>query len=130
MKKIYLACALTYAPEEFKKSIEAFKEKLRKRFEVLDFLGLVEGTPRDVFLKDTKNVTSCDILIADCSYPAIGLGYEIALALQFDKPVLAIAQDDAKVTRLVLGMVHTKMKFLRYKAHSDIELEIEKMLNE
>ncbi len=109
MKKIivYVGCALTYAEEEFKRSIELLKFTLKSmdNVTVLEFVGLVNGTSVDVYEHDIHNcVEKCDLFIAECSYPSIGLGWELGTAVEKDKKhVLAVAKDGIKVTRLVLG---------------------------
>lgn len=119
-KKIYIGCALTHAPEEFKAEIEELKSELRKDYEVLDFVGLEKGTAQDVFEWDTKCVKTCDLFVADCTYPAIGLGVEIGVALENNKNLLLIAQTQAKVTRQVLGINHPKSTFKRYNNHKEV----------
>lgn len=118
--KIYLGCSLTQASDEFKTGIEDLKNKLRKNYEILDFLGLVNGTPTDVFLHDTKCIKTCDVFVAICTYPAIGLGYELGAAIYEHKPILALAQDQAKVTRMVLGINSPGYEFSRYNNLQEI----------
>lgn len=113
-KKIYIGCSLTHATEEFKSGIELLKNKLRSDYEILDFLGLTKGTPQDVYKWDINNVRTCDLFIADCTYPSTGLGMEIGAAIENDKPTLIVAHEDAKVTRIVLGITHPKFTFHRY----------------
>ena len=112
--KIYLAHSLTQAPEEFKTEMVKLRELLKTEHEVLEFKGLVAGTPEDVYHHDVQCVKDCDLLLAEVSYPAIGLGFEIATALQINKKVLAVAKQDAKVSRLVLGIQNSDFKFIRY----------------
>jgi nucleoside 2-deoxyribosyltransferase len=122
-KQLYVGCSLTQAPEEFKTAVENFKDALRARgYEVFDFVGLVNGTSKDVYNWDIKHcVGDCDALIAICDYPSIGLGYEMNEAIRLKKPVLAIAQADAGVTRLVLGAaeVEDNLRFERYNEMND-----------
>jgi hypothetical protein len=105
--KVYVGCALTHASDNFKKEIEIFKNYLRtmKGVEVLDFFGLGENTPVGVYEHDIHNcVKEADLFIAECSYPSTGLGWEIGTAVEkYQKHVLAVARDDAKITRLVTG---------------------------
>ncbi|MBU0611882.1 hypothetical protein KKA39_02325 [Patescibacteria group bacterium] len=105
--KVYVGCALTYAGEDFKRDIEFLKIFLRsiKGVEVLEFIGLVNGTPVDVYEHDIHNcVGGGDLIIAECSFPSTGLGWEIGTAVEkHKKHVLAVAKADAKVTRLVIG---------------------------
>ncbi|MCL5784522.1 MAG: hypothetical protein M1142_04185 [Patescibacteria group bacterium] len=118
--KIYLGCALTHAAPEFRDSVDQLKDTLRRDFEVLDFIGLVKGTPRDVFEWDLNCVRRCDLFVAECTYPSIGLGYELAVAVHANQAILAVAQQDAKVTRLVLGIDHPKYSFHRYRELSEV----------
>lgn len=122
MKKLYVGCSLTQAPEEFKTAVENLKNELRKDFEILDFIGLTAGTPTDVYKWDIHEcVAKCDVFIAICDLPAIGLGYELAVAVEhLGKPTLALAQKDAKVTRLVLGIDKPNYTLTRYKTMEEI----------
>lgn len=116
--KIYVGCALTEATEDFKKEVEDLKADLRQAgYEVFDFIGLVDGTPRGVYEWDLgRCVGECDIFVAICDLPSTGLGMEIGRAIQLKKPVLAAAHADAKVTRMVLGAAEVEgtMQFVRY----------------
>jgi 2'-deoxynucleoside 5'-phosphate N-hydrolase len=123
--KIYVAAALTHAPEEFKQRIEDLKKLLRRRHEVLEFMGLIKGTAQDVYRHDIDCVKNCDVLLADCSYPALGLGFEIATALQLNKTVLAISYVDAKVTRLILGIDHPNFRFVKYDTIDEISDQVQ-----
>lgn len=118
--KIYLAHSLTQAPEEFKTEMLELKAKLNAKHEILDYLGLTAGTAEDVFNHDVNCVKDCDLLLAEVSYPAIGLGFEIATALQSGKKVLAVAKESSKVSRLVLGINDTRYRFARYREAEEI----------
>ena len=118
--KIYLAHSLTQAPEEFKIEMEKLKNLLKEKYEVLEFKGLINGTAEEVYKHDVQCVMDCDLLLAEVSYPAIGLGFEIATALTHKKRVLCCAQTNAKVSRLVLGISDTNFKFLRYNEFNEI----------
>lgn len=118
--RVYVACALTHATEEFRASVEQFKNSLRQNYEVLDFLGLVTGDAKEVFRHDLDGVKNCDLLIAECSYPATGVGFEIATALYLNKPVLVVAHKDAKVSRLILGIDNPLFTFRRYADISEV----------
>ncbi len=120
MTKIYVGCSLTQAPPEFVEGITHLKAQLKTSYEILEFIGLVGGTPRDVFENDTAMVHTCDLFLADCTYPAIGLGYELGLALSLNKPILAIAKEGSKVSRLVLGVTNPNYSFEWYRAYSHI----------
>jgi len=117
-KKVYVGCALTHASNEFKEEVERLKKKLENICVVLHFKGLSDSNlPRDVYVHDIIHcVHECDILIAICDYPSIGLGYEIATQAESrKKPILAVAHEDAKVTKLILDPAIENYSFCRYK---------------
>ena len=128
MKKIYLACSLTHAPEDFKNHIAKLKDSLRHKYEVTDFLGLELGTPQDVFKHDIGGVKTCDLLLADCSHPSTGLGFEIATALYNHKPVLGVAHGDAEVSRFILGINNPLFSLVRYRDTDEVLDAVEKKI--
>ncbi len=114
---------MTEAPKTFKNNVEKLKKSLRAEgYEVFDFLGLVADTPADVYRWDIGHcVKDCDGLIGICDYPSIGLGYELNEALRLKKPVLALAHNDSRVTRLVLGAAEIEPNF-RFERYDDLKL--------
>lgn len=113
--KIYVGCAILHASDEFKESVYKLKDSLREDYEILDFLG--EGTdPHDVYHNDIKKcVASCDLLLGICDYASLGLGYELASAVEaYNKPVLAVAHRNANVSHLIQGIDSPLFSFERY----------------
>lgn len=121
--RIYVGCSLTQAPERFRDEIEQYKESLRGAgHEVLDFIGLENGTAEDVYRWDIERcVRTCDVLVGVCDYPSIGLGWELNEATGLGKEVLAVAHEQSQITRLVLGaaVVESNVHFARYTDLSD-----------
>jgi len=111
--KVYVGCSLTKASEEFKAGVEELKAALRAQgYEVFDFVGLVKGTPKDVYEWDIKHcVGEADAVVGICDEPSIGLGYELCEATRLGKPVLAVAHEDNKITRLVHGAAEVEPNF-------------------
>lgn len=120
--KLYVGCSLTQAPEEFRAKVESFKGKLRDEFDILDFIGLTNGTPAEVYHWDIQNcIAGCDIFVAITDLPAIGLGYELGTALEkYSKPTLAVAHTDANVSRMLLGIDHPMYEFKRYDGLDEV----------
>ena len=120
--RLYVGCSLTQAPLEFREMVEKLKDLLREEYEILDFIGLVNGTPTDVYKWDIhKCVAICDIFVAICDYPAIGLGYEMGVAIEkHGKPTLGLAHEDSKVSRLVFGIDHPNYSWKQYRTFQDI----------
>jgi hypothetical protein len=130
--KLYIGCGLTQAPQEFKEKIDAIRDALRKNCDILDFVGLTAGTPADVYNWDIhKCVSTCDLFVAIADYPALGLGYEIGVAVEhFKKPTLVLAHTDSVITRLILGVDKPNYQFRRYETTEDIKGIIEQFILE
>jgi len=106
MKKVYVGCSLTKAPESFRQFVVDFKRQLAAggSVEVLEFVGLVNGTASEVYQVNLiNNVKGCDALIAIVDEPSIGLGMEIQYATDLHKPILCLCAKGTKVTRMVHG---------------------------
>ncbi|MBN2884501.1 hypothetical protein JXE04_01100 [Patescibacteria group bacterium] len=129
---LYVGCALTYATEEFKQNVQTLKERLKKTCHVLEFIGLVDGTPNDVYNHDINVcVRGCDLFVGICDQASIGLGYELAVQIEDRKmPALAVAHFDSKITRLVLGINQPNFDFQNYKDFEDLYEIIVRKINE
>jgi len=128
--RIYVGCSLTQAPPDFCAAVEALKTELRNHYEVFEFVGLVNGTAADVYHWDVHHcVADCDLLVAICDYPSIGLGYEIAAAIErYNRPVLAVAHHDTRITRVVLGIDSPRFSMERYQDMGEIVSMVQKRL--
>ena len=128
-RKIYVGCSLTQAPSEFVKMVEGLKNRLRAEYKVFDFIGLENGTPTDVYRWDIHRcVAECDLFVAICDYPAIGLGYEMGVAIEkYGKPTLAVAHEDSKVSRMLLGIDSSVYTWRRYRTIEDIVMFIQQV---
>src|SRR6266404_5880265 len=102
MKKLYVGASLTYASEKFKGQIRLLKERLRDDWEVMEFLGLTDGSEIDVYRRDiVDNVGGCDAFLGVCDEPAISLGWELCEAVTLGKPTLGVAHVSSKISRMV-----------------------------
>lgn len=134
---IYVGCSLTQAPQKFRRDVEDLKESLRRKgWRVADFVGLSGGTSaeecRAVYTHDIKRfVSECDLLVAICDFPALGLGYEMGTAIEKRGiPVLAVAHEKSHVTRLVLGIDHPRYTFRRYRSLSEVPVMVEEKVRQ
>jgi nucleoside 2-deoxyribosyltransferase len=75
--------------------------------------------PADVFQRDTAWVENCDAVVAEVSTPSHGVGYEIALALSLGKPVLCCYKEGKRVSKMILGNNHPKIKLAIYDQPED-----------
>lgn len=79
-KKLYIGCALTHAPEEFRTMIWDLRERFRSHgFDILEFGWKNGGTLPgvNVYEHDMSKLDEADIFVAVCDYVSIGLGMEL-----------------------------------------------------
>ncbi|MBP6060710.1 MAG: hypothetical protein KA515_01745 [Candidatus Pacebacteria bacterium] len=129
-KKLYIGCALTRLPKkeekDFLKMLADLKIGLKDHFEILEFKGVTglaeDATPPEVYIWDINNcVKRADCMLAICDHPSLGLGYEIATAVEKQGiPVLALAHKDALVTKLIRGIDHKDFQFIYYSSVDEI----------
>ncbi len=135
MKKLYIGCALTRLPpdeeRDFLEMIAKPKLGLKNHFEIVQFIGVTglapKATPLEVYTHDIKNsVMKADCMLAICDHPSLGLGYEIATAVEKQGiPVLAVAHKDSLISKLIRGIDHKNFHFIYYDSADEI---IEKTL--
>ena len=123
MKKVYVGCSLTHAPEAFRREVERFKKRLKEIPDilVLEFLRLKDGTARAVYTHDIINcVGHCDLMIAICDHPSTGLGWEMGIQVSRGKPLLAFGHCDDNITMLILDPGIPGYEFHRYQTFDEI----------
>ncbi len=78
---------------------------------------VLEGqvAPLDVYSRDVAWIEACEALIAEVSVPSHGVGYEVGYALQAGKPVLCVAQSGRKVSKMITGNPHPRLRFATYR---------------
>lgn len=121
---IYVGLALTGAPPEFRDTFQhELKSELRRllEVEVLDFVGLENGTALDVYLHDRKCAQSADLCLFVVDHASIGLGMEIMIRHHSGRQMLFFAHFDSVVTRMLTGYLEHVGKILqRYQSVADI----------
>lgn len=127
-KKVYVGCALTGAPGAFVSLVESLKQKLREKYEVMEFLGLVDGTSTDVFERDSACVRECDLFLAICDVTSLGLGIELGIAACIGKPTIAVAHNKTTVSRMVQGITNPRFTFKRYESIDDVLRFVDEIL--
>lgn len=68
---------------------------------------------REIWEIDTSWVKESDALIAEVTNPSLGVGYEIAKAEEWNKPVLALFHDisDKRLSAMIDGSPKTKVVY-------------------
>jgi nucleoside 2-deoxyribosyltransferase len=105
IKKIYIACALTHVPRTHFKiyadSVHSIGEALCSENNIEVTYALKNSDPylstlpfsersRACYERDKKLVKDADLIIAECTFPSIGLGIELELAVAYSKPIIII----------------------------------------
>ena len=132
--KLYLACALTNAPTEFRQMIFCLRDLLRDAgFEILEF-GWRDGPRQDVNIYQfdlEERVDKVDVFVAICDYPSIGLGMELERFLGrlcYDESliVLAFARRGMIISKIVPDALayHDLPPAIPYETPEDIAREI------
>jgi len=62
-----------------------------------------KANPRHIYWRDVNGVRRSEGLIAEVTYPSLGIGMEVMLAITMGKPVLALYQRGARVSKMLLG---------------------------
>ena len=83
-------------------------------------------TPSEVFQRDIAWVDTADSVVAEVSTPSHGVGYEIAYAIMTGKPVLCLARNDVKVSKMIAG--NPRLRFVRYENEESAVEEMQKFL--
>lgn len=71
-------------------------------------------SPQEVYGRDVAWIEAAAALIAEVSVPSHGVGYEVGYALQLGKPVLCLAQEGRKVSKMITGNPHPRLTWLSY----------------
>jgi 2'-deoxynucleoside 5'-phosphate N-hydrolase len=72
-------------------------------------------SPRDVYERDARWITDCDLLLAEVSTPSHGVGYEVAFALSVGKPVLCLHHAGRPVSKMLTGNTHPNIRVQAYQ---------------
>ena len=71
-------------------------------------------SPESVFDRDTDWLRACDAVIAEVSTPSHGVGFEVAYALERGKPVLCLARDGVRISKMLTGIRQPGFSFTVY----------------
>ena len=103
MKKVYFSASVRGGREELALYQEWIRRLKTKSRVLTDFLG--DGdlekreaetvSDREIYARDMTLLEECDLLIAECTAPSLGVGYEIAAAEALGKPVVLLMRKNA-----------------------------------
>jgi hypothetical protein len=77
--------------------------------------------------QDTEWLRECDLVIAECTQPSLGVGYEMAYAEQLGKPTYVFYRPSrSHLSAMISG--DPFFRVLAYDTEEEIEREIDKIL--
>jgi nucleoside 2-deoxyribosyltransferase len=120
---IYFACSITGGRQDeliYQKLVSTLQQDghhvptaLLASPDVMPLEGVV--SPEDVYARDVRWITECDLLLAEVSTPSHGVGYEIGYALSVGKKVLCLYRKGLKVSKMILGNPHPQLTVHAYE---------------
>ncbi len=120
---IYFACSITGGRQDelvYQALVTALQKNghhvptaLLASPEVMPLEGVV--LPQDVYARDVRWISECDMLLAEVSTPSHGVGYEIGYALSLGKKVLCLYHQGRKVSKMILGNPHPMLTIHPYE---------------
>jgi nucleoside 2-deoxyribosyltransferase len=81
-----------------------------------------------VYQRDVNWIHRCDAMVAEVSTPSHGVGYEIALALQFGIPVCCCYHSEKRVSKMILGNPDKNLRIHAYQRVEDALEDIDGFL--
>lgn len=85
-------------------------------------------SPEAVFDRDTAWLRDCAAVIAEVSTPSHGVGFEVAYALERGKPVLCLARDGVRVSKMLTGIRQSGFAFRNYGSGDEALRHLEAFL--
>jgi 2'-deoxynucleoside 5'-phosphate N-hydrolase len=121
---IYFACSITGGRQDeqvYQLLVAALQEfghhvptALLASPDVMPLEGVVPAW--DVYERDVRWISECDLLLAEVSTPSHGVGYEIGYALSLEKQVLCLYRKGRKVSKMILGNPHPQLTVHAYES--------------
>ena len=85
--------------------------------------------PVTVFDRDTAWLRTCDAVIAEVSTPSHGVGFELAYALERGKPVLCVAREGVRVSKMLTGIRQPGFTFAAYSSEAELRVHVAAFLS-
>jgi nucleoside 2-deoxyribosyltransferase len=108
---IYFSCSITGGRDEektYQKLVQTLEENGHivptahlSTPQVVELEEVID--PVETFIRDMKWLREADAIVAEVSTPSHGVGYEIATALNLNKPVFCCFQRQKRVSKIITG---------------------------
>jgi hypothetical protein len=134
--KVYFACSIRGGRDDahiYADLVTHLKTKAIVLSEIVaDSKLTAEGSDRTneyIWKRDTDWIREADLLIAEVTNPSLGVGYEIAKAEEWNKPVLALFRNmgERKLSAMIGGSPSTTTVY--YKEISEAQRAIDDFMH-
>lgn len=120
--KVYFSCSITGGRSEEKVYQAMVAAMLAAGYEVptahLSAAEVIEvekiAEPVEIFIRDMRWLEECDVVVAEVSTPSHGVGYEVAVGLTLQKPVLCCYQRGKRISKIITGNTNPTLKVVEY----------------
>ena len=85
-------------------------------------------SPREVYERDIEWMRESDTVVAEVSTPSLGVGYEIAWALQQGKPVLCLFRDGLSISKMITGNSSPRLCVRTYRDLGELDRNVDAFL--
>ena len=133
IKKIYFAGSIRGGRNDIElyqqiiNYLQRFGEVLTEHIGNKQISGLGESgiTDQEIFQRDIDWFSSSDYIIAEVTVPSLGVGFEIARAVELQKNVLCLyrIQPEKKLSAMISGCSEIEVK--EYESFEDLKLIID-----
>lgn len=88
----------TSAPTPYKEYYSVIINYLIRRGHSVSHILSMNEKKEDLFFNFYKDIRESDLVIAECSFPSINIGYEISLSLQEEKEVIILKSKESGIS--------------------------------
>ncbi|MGZ9234047.1 MAG: nucleoside 2-deoxyribosyltransferase [Anaerolineales bacterium] len=134
---VYFACSIT-GGREFESVYQAIVRGLVEDRHIVLTAHLAESgvtaleagiRPHEVYARDVAWIRDSDVLIAEVSIPSHGVGYEIGFSLGLGKPVLALYQEERRISKMISGNPDPNLSVRSYQTPEEAVVQTRNFLN-
>jgi nucleoside 2-deoxyribosyltransferase len=86
--------------------------------EVVDLEKIAE--PVEIYIRDMRWLEDCDVVVAEVSTPSHGVGYEVAVGLTMQKPVLCCYQRGKRISKIITGNTNPTLRVVEYEDEEEV----------
>ena len=81
-------------------------------------------SPHEVYQRDVGWIEQCDAMVAEVSTPSVGVGYEVAFALNIGRPVLCLHTSGLFVSKMITGNPAPKLTVAMYHDLGELDTRL------